>query len=84
MADRPGSRRRLSLTVDLTGVLALIAIGTFGLIAVTIGWGLIIGEIDFTTVVGVLATMLSGVVAGALASGRKPPPSPPTEDAEQP
>lgn len=78
MDDRPGSRRRLSLTVDLNGVLVLIIVGTFGLIVVTLGWGLISGEIDFTTVVAVLSTMLSGVVAGALATGKRtPPPDPP-------
>lgn len=85
MADRPESRRRLSLSVDLSGVLTLIIVGTFGLIAVTLGWGLITGEIDFTTVVAVLSTMLSGVVAGALAAARKgPPPTPPQVEEPEP
>lgn len=69
--------RNLTVTVDLPGVLILLLLASFGLMAATIAYGLITHELKPSTVLTVVGTVFSGVLAGALATSRgsnkKPP-----------
>lgn len=66
----PAPKRRRTIVLDLPGVLILLLFPAFGLIAIVVAWGLWTGKLNPTTVVGVLSTMFSGLVLGAIAAAR--------------
>lgn len=70
--------RSLAVTVDLPGVLILLLVASFILMTGTIAYGLITHQLKPATVLTVVGTVFSGVLAGALAtsmnSHKKDPP----------
>lgn len=90
--EKPASdtkkHRGLTVTVDLPGVLILLLVASFVLMALTIGYGLVTDQLKPATVLTVVGTVFSGVLAGALATSRNSnkthtPPKPPQEDEDK-
>jgi hypothetical protein len=61
---------RLRVTIDLGGVLLILLVAAFGLVAATVIYGLWTKSLEPSTVLTVVGTMFSGVLAGAIAASR--------------
>lgn len=75
--SKSGEHRSRSVVVDLPAVLIILLLASFVLMAGTIAYGLITHQLKPATVLTVVGTVFSGVLAGALATSRnnkKPPP----------
>lgn len=68
--DRP-PRRRMTVSVDLPAILALLLIGAFVLLAGTMVYGFLTHTLDPAIVLGVVSTMFTGLLAGALTASRR-------------
>lgn len=59
-------KHKLTVTVDLPGVLVILLILSFVIMAGTIGYGLASGKLKPEIVLGIVSTIFSGILAGAL------------------
>lgn len=64
-------RRRVTVAVDLPAVLILLLVGAFVLMGATVIYGFVAGTLDPGIVLGVLSTLFTGLLAGALTASRR-------------
>lgn len=67
----PPRRRRTTVSVDLPAVLVLLLIAAFLLLGATIAYGFWTHTLDPGIVLGVVSTMFTGLLAGALTAARR-------------
>lgn len=71
--DPPRRRRRVTVTVDLPAALILLLLGAFVLLTGTVAYGFVTKTLDPAIVLGVVSTMFTGLLAGALTASRRKP-----------